>query len=179
MGFFSVSLLVSPGTVQAARLSEDPLVIIDADVTSQYGPCTEVFHANIGTKEETTTRFSCPAGTLLKSEIVRRSQAVARHEPYVLAPAPNASAAEKQRIRRAFRQFIPIKPFWDTGIIKAIKYRGAIARFHISIRIISEIVWPRLKSRSSSGFRSAIPVLGGRVAASLIPIPTIPIPIPS
>lgn len=100
----SISLLVSPGTAQAARLSGDPLVIIDADVTNQYGPCTEVFQANIGTKEETTTRISCPAGALLKAEIVHQSQAIAQHEPYVLAPAPNASAAEKQRIYRQFQQ---------------------------------------------------------------------------
>lgn len=100
----ALSLLSENVTAQAAHLPGDPLVIIDADVTNLYGPCTEVFQANIGTKEETTTRIFCPPGTLLKSEIVHQSQAVAKHEPFVIAPSPNASAAEKRRTWLQFQQ---------------------------------------------------------------------------
>lgn len=90
----------------AASSPADPLVIIDADITHLSGPCIETFQINIGTPSASLTRIPCPDGTIRASEIVRRSQALRQHEPYVLYPSPQASLAEKQQAWQQFQHLV-------------------------------------------------------------------------
>lgn len=102
--FFTLSL--GGPVAQAASSPADPLVVIDADITHRYGPCIETFHINIGKPFASVTRLPCPDGTIRSSEIVRRSQALVLHEPYVLYPPLHASLAVKQQAWQQFQRLV-------------------------------------------------------------------------
>lgn len=80
----------------AAQVSTDPLVIISVDRT-QKSSCTETFQANIGTPLQVTKHIPCVPGTIMSDITVRRSQAIAQHEAYVLLPSASASPAVRQQ----------------------------------------------------------------------------------
>ena len=68
--------------VQAASISVDPSVLIVVDATKPG--CTLDLSANINTKHPSITHVPCPVGTIMRTEIVHQSQALAKHEDYVL-----------------------------------------------------------------------------------------------
>jgi hypothetical protein len=85
---------------------EDSPVIIAVDATNQQGPCTETFIANIHTPLQSITNIPCPAGTIITSAIVQRSQAIAQHTAYVVLPSKGASPVVWQQTYRQLQKLL-------------------------------------------------------------------------
>jgi len=64
----------------------NPMVGVAVDETNMGGRCFESFVLNTNTSHPTNIRRQCTPGTVMGSVIISRSQAVARHLLYVVAP---------------------------------------------------------------------------------------------
>ncbi len=93
----------------AATASVDPLVVIAVDATNQGGPCSETFIANLHTPHQSITHISCPAGTIIRSITIPRSQAEAQHEAYIVLPPPRASRVVWWQVYRQIQQLMEAK----------------------------------------------------------------------
>ena|SRR5579872_1272893 len=85
----------------AAPTTADPLVLIAVDATNPS--CEEVFMANINTPFESTRRIHCPAGTVMRSAIVHRSQAIAEHKSFVVLLSSQMSLALRRQVQQMMR----------------------------------------------------------------------------
>ncbi len=92
---------LSQSVVHASTNANDPLVYVVRDVTD-FQTCKATLTRNIGTSAETTVTMPCPAGTHWAQLTVRRSQATARGERYLLVPqadsTPSTWASVQQQI---------------------------------------------------------------------------------
>jgi hypothetical protein len=88
--------------VQATSISVDPLVLIVVDATKPG--CTLDLSANINTKHSSITHVPCPVGTIMRTEIVHLSQALAKHEDYVLLSSTTATKTVPSKIASAIEK---------------------------------------------------------------------------
>lgn len=103
-----MSLAGVASTAHAASTG-DPFVVVAVDLTNQGGPCTETFDLNIHTPQERIISISCPAGTVVGTSTVRRSQALALHEAYVALPASSVSLSGRNQAYQSIGQLIETK----------------------------------------------------------------------
>lgn len=90
-GFFE-AVSIPTAFAHAANAVSDPSVIIVVDNTANRG-CIKRREQGIGTAHESVTTQVCPPGTILDTQIIKKSTAIAQHELYVLLPPKNASIA--------------------------------------------------------------------------------------
>ena len=97
---FICNAVISPmPNIDAAQASNNPLVLVAIDKT-QSSSCTETFKANIGTPQFSTQHISCPLGTIMSNITIRRSEAVAQNEPYVVLPLHSSPILWQQTQRQ-------------------------------------------------------------------------------
>ncbi len=83
---------------QAVLAASDPIVDVLVDATSPA--CVTAFSDNVGTLAEKTVSVPCAPYTWAHSETMRKSEAVAKHEAYVLYPGAGApTSAWEARLR--------------------------------------------------------------------------------
>ncbi len=89
--FLSTFIPVSPSFAASRAIAKsDPLVVIALDVT-RSSHCSASKILNVGTRKQVTVNYACPAGSIIETETVHLSQAVAQHEPYVVLPSSTSS----------------------------------------------------------------------------------------
>ena len=100
MGLLSIFLaqggtaLAAPAGRQAA-LAQNSTVVVVRDITPSNCTLTLTSQNLVGQAHQTRTVVHCPAGTLLTVLHVAQSQAIARHEAYVVLPSASSSQAQQ------------------------------------------------------------------------------------
>lgn len=104
LGLLSTAFFPEAGLAHASTFSNNTLVIIAIDATRKG--CTTTYRANINTSHPTVIRSSCPAGTVMTTELVPLTQATKMHVPYVLPANPNASYSIKSTTTQEVRNMM-------------------------------------------------------------------------
>jgi hypothetical protein len=94
------SQLVGFSPAHAASVSTDPLVVIAVDVTAQSN-CNLTKTVNLGHSHAYTVHRPCVPGTIMMSQVVPLSHAVATHERYVRLSSSHASLEVLEQTDRA------------------------------------------------------------------------------
>ncbi len=104
--FLSTFIPVSPSFAASKAIAKsDPLVVIALDVT-RTSHCSASKILNVGTRKQFTVNYACPAGSIIETETVHLSQAVARHEPYVVLPSSTSSEKVLKHFLLQFQQLV-------------------------------------------------------------------------
>lgn len=99
MGLLSIFLaqggtaLAAPAGRQAA-LAQNSTVVVVRDITPSNCTLTLTSQNLVGQAHQTRTVIHCPAGTIVDVLHVPLSQAIARHEAYVVMPSTSATQAQ-------------------------------------------------------------------------------------
>ena len=80
-------------TAGATFAAHDVTVVVVRDVTPVG--CALTYGNHVGTPRETRTAIPCPAGTLMAVLHVPESEAIAKHEAYVVMPLASSSQAQQ------------------------------------------------------------------------------------
>ncbi len=86
--------LAAPAT-SATTSAQNPTVVVVRDITPSDCALTLTSRNLVGQAHQTRTVIHCPAGTLLTVVHVPQSEAVAKHEAYVVMPSASSSQAQQ------------------------------------------------------------------------------------
>jgi len=99
------SQLVGLSSAHAASVSSDPLVVVAVDVTAQTR-CALTKTMNLGSPYEFTVHQPCAEGTIIMSQNMPLSQAVATHKRYIRLPSSQASPTTWEQTDQAIESLM-------------------------------------------------------------------------